>query len=305
MKLLQLFKRNKFKSKKLEERIFPFLLLFPALILIIGIVAYPIVRALWLSFHSFNPLKPLIFTYIGFDNYFKILKDSVFFTALKNSIIWVLGVVFFQFTGGLIGALILKQNFKGRSFVRGLSLIPWVTPSILIAIMWIWMLDGNYGLINDLLLKLGVIPRYTPWLAQSKTSLASVMVADIWRGIPFFAVMLLAAMEAIPEELYEAARIDGASSIKLFLHITWPLITPTIIITTMLRIIWTANHMDLILIMTDGGPGFSSLIIPLMSYHTAYKQLNFGYGATIAILQGIFLIFVISLYTRLLKKGGS
>lgn len=290
---------------KWEKRVFPFLLLLPAFILILGIVAYPIVRAIWLSFHNYNPLKPLSFEYIGFENYLKVLKDPIFSIALKNSLIWVIGVVLFQFLGGLLGALILRQNFKGRSLIRGLSLIPWVTPSILIAIMWMWMLDGNYGIINDILLKLGLIPRYTPWLAQKNTALFSVMLADIWRGIPFFAVMLLAAMEAIPEQLYEAAKIDGAGSFKIFTNITWPLILPTVIITTMLRIIWTANHMDLILIMTDGGPGFSSLIIPLMSYHTAYKQLNFGYGATIAILQGIFLVIIISLYLRLLRKGGS
>ncbi|PMQ00865.1 MAG: sugar ABC transporter permease [Dictyoglomus sp. NZ13-RE01] len=290
---------------KWEKRVFPFLLLLPALILILGIVAYPVFRAIWLSFHSYNPLKPFIVEYVGFDNYVKIFRDQLFITALKNSLIWTIGVVFFQFLGGLFGALILKQNFKGRSIVRGLSLIPWVTPSILIAIMWIWMLDGNYGIINDVLLKLGIISKYIPWLAQKNTALPSVMIADIWRGIPFFAVMLLAAMDAIPEELYEAAKIDGASSFKIFTNITWPLILPTVLITTMLRIIWTANHMDLILIMTDGGPGSSSLILPLMSYHIAYKQLNFGYASAIAILQGIFLIVIISFYLRLLRKGGS
>lgn len=298
MRLTLSFKR----SKKQEERILPFLLLLPAFFLIITVIAYPIVRALWLSFYSFNPLKSSNFIYVGFENYLKIWRDPTFSIAFKNSIFWVIGIVFFQFFGGLIGALILKQNFKGRSFVRGLSLIPWVTPSILIAIMWIWMLDGNYGLINDILLKLGIIPRYIPWLAQSKTSLPSVMVADIWRGIPFFAVMLLAAMEAIPEELYEAGKIDGATPISLFFYITWPLIIPTVIITTMLRIIWTANFMDLILIMTDGGPGFSSLIIPLMSYHIAYKKLDFGYGATISIVQAMFLILVMAFYVRLLRK---
>ncbi len=299
-----LSERNSYFNKW-EKRVLPFLLLLPAFTLIIGIVAYPIIRAIYLSFHSFNPLKPSIFKFVGLENYIRVLNDPIFIIALKNSIIWIVGVVFFQFLGGLLGAIILKQNFKGRAFVRGLSLIPWVTPSVLIAIMWIWMLDGNYGIINDILLKLGLISRYIPWLAQKDTSLPAVMIADIWRGIPFFAIMLLAAMEAIPDELYEAARIDGANSFMIFLNITWPLILPTVIITTMLRIIWTANHMDLVLIMTDGGPGFSSLIIPLMSYHTAYKQLNFGYGSTIAILQGVFLVIIISLYLRLLRKGES
>jgi len=300
-----LLERNKKEFiNKWEKRVLPFLLLLPAFILILSVVAYPIGRAIWLSFHDFNPLKPFESKYVGFENFFKILKDKVFFIALRNSLIWVIGVVSFQFIGGLIGALILRQKFKGRSLIRGISLIPWVTPGILISIMWMWMLDGNYGIINDILLRLGLISRYIPWLAQKNTSLFSVMIADIWRGIPFFAIMLLAAMEAIPEQLYEAARIDGANSFRIFIHITWPLILPTVIITTMLRIIWTANHMDLILIMTDGGPGYSSLIIPLMAYHTAYKQLNFGYASALALLQGVFLIIIVSLYLRLLRKKG-
>lgn len=302
-----LFAKNSLLKNRLflkEKRVFPFLLLIPSLILIIGIVAYPVIRAINISFYDYNPLMPSNKKFVNFSNYLYALKDPIFGRALLNSLIWIIGVVLFQFIGGLIGAIILRQKFIGRSIIRGLSLIPWVTPSVLIAIMWIWMLDGNYGIINDLLVKIGVTSRYIPWLAQKNTALPAVMIADIWRGIPFFAIMLLASMEAIPEELYEAAKIDGANSLKTFLHVTWPLILPTVIITTMLRIIWTANHMDLILIMTDGGPGYSSLIIPLMAYHTAYKQLKFGYGTTIAIIQALFLMIFVLLYLRLLRKRG-
>lgn len=281
----------------------PLFLLSPALALLLGIVAYPIGRAVWLSFHRLEILRPDLSLNVGFDNYRELLRDPVIRIALQNSIVWVAGVVLFQFLGGLVGALILNREFPGRGIVRGLALIPWATPSVLVALMWTWMLDGNYGLINDLLVKVGILSRFQPWLAQPWSALPGVMLADIWQGIPFFAVMLLAALQAIPEDLFEAARIDGASAPRVFRHVTLPLLLPTILITTMLRMIWTANYMDLIMIMTGGGPGYSSLTMPLHAYYTAYKRLDFGYGSTIAIVQVALLALAIALYLRQLRRN--
>ena len=281
----------------------PLFLLSPALALLLGIVAYPIARAVWLSFHRLEILRPDLSQYVGLENYRSLLQDPVIRIALQNSIVWVVGVVLFQFLGGLIGALVLNRRFPGRGIVRGLALIPWATPSVLVALMWTWMLDGNYGLINDLLVKVRILSRFQPWLAQPWSALPGVMLADIWQGIPFFAVMLLAALQAIPEELFEAARIDGASVWRVFRHVTLPLLLPTILITTMLRMIWTANYMDLIMVMTGGGPGYSSLTIPLHAYYTAYKRLDFGYGSTIAIVQVALLAAAIAFYLRQLRRN--
>jgi multiple sugar transport system permease protein len=278
-------------------------LLSPALVLLLGIVAYPIARAVWLSFHRLEILRPDLSQYVGLDNYRALLQDSVMRIALQNSAVWVMGVVLFQLLGGLVGALILNQRFPGRAVVRGLALIPWATPSVLVALMWTWMLDGNYGLINDLLVKVGILSRFQPWLAQPWSALPAVILADVWQGIPFFAVMLLAALQGIPEDLFEAARIDGASPWRVFRHVTLPLLLPTILITTMLRMIWTANYMDLIMIMTGGGPGYSSLTVPLHAYYTAYKRLDFGYGSTIAIVQVAILAGAIVFYLRQLRRN--
>jgi multiple sugar transport system permease protein len=278
-------------------------LLSPALVLLLGIVAYPIARAIWLSFHRLEILRPDLSQFVGLDNYRGLLQDPVIRIALQNSGVWVVGVVLFQFLGGLVGALILNRQFPGRAAVRGLALIPWATPSVLVALMWTWMLDGNYGLLNDLLVKTGILSRFQPWLAQPGTALPAVMLADVWQGIPFFAVMLLAALQAIPEDLFEAARIDGASPWRVFCHVTLPLLLPTILITTMLRMIWTANYMDLIMVMTGGGPGYSSLTVPLHAYYTAYKRLDFGYGSTIAIVQVAVLAGAIVFYLRQLRRN--
>lgn len=283
--------------------ILPLLLLSPALVLLVGIVAYPIARAIWLSFHRLEILHPDLSQSVGLEHYRTLLQDPVLRIALENSVVWVVGVVLFQFLGGLVGAMILNRRFPGRAVVRGLALIPWATPSVLVALMWTWMLDGNYGLINDLLVKAKLLSRFQPWLAQPWSALPAVMVADIWQGIPFFAVMLLAALQAIPEDLFEAARIDGATAWRSFRHVTLPLLLPTILITTMLRMIWTANYMDLIMIMTGGGPGYSSLTLPLHAYYTAYKRLDFGYGATVAIVQVAILAAAIVLYLRQLRNN--
>jgi multiple sugar transport system permease protein len=280
----------------------PLLLLAPALILLVGIVAYPIGRAFWLSVHRLEILRPDLSSYVGLENYRSLLQDPVLRVALQNSGMWVAGVVLFQFLGGMIGALILNQRFPGRGIVRGLALIPWATPSVLVALMWTWMLDGNYGLLNDLLVKAGILAQFHPWLAQPWSALPAVILADVWQGVPFFAVMLLAALQAIPEDLFEAARIDGASAWRVLRHITLPLLLPTILITTMLRVIWTANYMDLIMIMTGGGPGYSSLTLPLHAYYIAYKRLDFGYGTTIAIVQVAILATVIVFYLRQLRQ---
>ena len=281
----------------------PLFLLSPALILLVGIVAYPIGRAIWLSFHRLEILRPDLTRSVGLENYRGLLQDPVIRIALQNSVIWVAGVVVLQFLGGLVGALILNRQFPGRAAVRGLALIPWATPSVLVALMWTWMLDGNYGLINDLLVKVGILSRFQPWLAQPWSALPAVILADVWQGIPFFAVMLLAALQAIPEDLFEAARIDGATGWRVFRHVTLPLLLPTILITTMLRMIWTANYMDLIMVMTGGGPGYSSLTVPLHAYYTAYKRLDFGYGATIAIVQVVILAAAIVAYLRQLRSN--
>lgn len=279
----------------------PYLLVAPALCLMLLIVAYPILNSLFMSFFNYTLYKPKNIKFIGLSNYISVLKDPVFKEALINTFIWVILGVFFQFLFGLILALLLNKDFKGRGMIRSIILIPWVTPGVLIGLMWSWMYDGNYGVINDILSKLGIIKDYVPWLAQSSTSLSSVLVTIIWQGIPFFAIMLLAGLQAIPRELYEAAEVDGASSWHCFWNITMPLLKPTILVSSLLRIIWVANSIDVIYIMTGGGPGYSSLTLSVYTYIKAQKALDFGYSSTLAIFLTLILSSVAFLYLKNLK----
>jgi multiple sugar transport system permease protein len=169
--------------------------------------------------------------------------------------------------------------------------------------MWRWMYDGNYGLINQLLAKSGMIKQFIPFLADMNLALPSIMFALVWQGFPFFAIMLLAGLQAIPDQLYEAAEIDGASHTQRFWSITVPMLKPVILTTVLLRTIWVANSLDVILIMTGGGPGYSTYTLPVYSYVKAYKGMDFGYSSAIAVLLTILLMVIVTGYVRNILKG--
>lgn len=196
------------------RRLRPVWYLMPAAVVVLGIIGYPVVRAIGFSFFHYNPLDVTgaHVRFVGLSNYVRALTNPGFQHAAVNSVIWIFGVVTVQFLLGLMGAVILNQRFRGRDVVRGLVLIPWATPSVLAAMMWMWILDGNYGVLNDLLHRVGLGFLAQPWFSQPGTALGSLMLIDVWQGIPFFAVMLLAAMQTIPGELLEAARLDRAGA---------------------------------------------------------------------------------------------
>ena len=267
------------------------------------VIAYPIGRSILMSFYNYVLYKPNEVAFVGLKNYAAVLTDPVFLQSLLNTFIWVGFGVFFQFFFGLILALLLNQNFKFRGLVRSVILIPWVTPGVLIALMWLWMYDGNYGIINYFLVKLHIIKEYIPWIAQTKTALFSVIVTIIWQGIPFFAIMILASLQTIPEELYEAVKVDGANAIQSFWNVTIPVILPTIVVTTLLRIIWVINSVDILYAMTGGGPGYSSLTLSVYTFLKARAALDFGYASTLSIFLTLIISAVLFVYlNRIIRR---
>lgn len=284
------------------RKLTPYLLLAPMLFLLGAIVVYPLVRSIYLSFFNYVLWRPFDVPFVGLGNYAKVLQDEVFWVSLRHTLVWVFFGVSFQFLLGFALALLLHQRFRGRGLVRSVILIPWVTPGVLIALMWSWMYDGNYGVINDLLSRLHLIDNNVPWLAQATTALPAIIVTIVWQGIPFFAIMLLAALQAIPEDLYEAGRVDGASKWQAFRHITLPYLAPTIFITTLLRVIWVANSVDVIYPMTGGGPGYNSLTLSVYTFIKAQKAWDFGYAATLSLFLSALLMAVALVYLWLLRR---
>jgi multiple sugar transport system permease protein len=229
------------------------------------------------------------------------LADPVFHEAVWNTGVWVIGTVVAQLLIGLVVALILNEAFPGRGLIRATILLPWVTPSVVCAVIFVWIFDGSFGILNHVLRAAGFIAQPFPWLADSTTALPSAMAALVWHGFPFFALMILAALQVIPGELYEAARVDGAGAWQAFCRITLPLITPTVLILVLLRTIWVSNHVDIPYVMTGGGPGYSSTTLALHTITIARVELDLGYASALSLLLATVLFACAALYFAYLR----
>jgi multiple sugar transport system permease protein len=277
-------------------------MLAPALIFAGGFILYPALNAIWLSLTETNLLKPQEQHFVGLRNFQEAISRDAFWLSLLNLVMWVVGCVGGQVTIGMIGALLLNQRIPGRALIRGAVLVPWATASILVALMWLWMLNPNFGIINHVLQTVGILSGPKDWLGDPATALPTLIIIDVWQGIAFFAVMLLAALQSVPKELLEAAKLDGASAWQSFWLVTLQYIMPTVLITVVLRVVWTANYFDLILVVTNGGPANSTLTLPLYAYQTAYQKFDFGLAAALGITQAAILAVPVIAYVRQVSK---
>ncbi|GAB4065323.1 sugar ABC transporter permease [Ancylobacter sonchi] len=274
----------------------PYWLLAPAVVVTAVIVFLPMAQAVITSFYDLILFRPNASRFVGFGNYIKLFSDPVFWTALWNTVIWIGLTVPLQMGLGLVTAILLNREFPWRSVARALIIIPWALPSVVIALMWRWIYDPNTGVLNDLLIYLSVVQGAVPWLADPHLALYAVIATLTWQGFPFFAVMILAGLQGIPKSQYEAASLDGASSWRQFLHITLPGIMPVLATAGLLRVIWVANSMDVIFVMTGGGPGYSTHTLPLYAFIKARQNLDFGYGTAIAVTFTILLGSFVAVY---------
>ena len=275
----------------------PYILLLPAVTVVLSVVFIPVLNAIFMSFQYYDLRRPHLIGFAGFANYIALFNDSLFWESLGRTILWVIFGVGFQFLFGFMLALLLNKKIRMRGFLRSLSLIPWVTPGVLIALMWRWIYDGNFGVLNDLLLRMGLIETKIPILAQITTAFPAAIVAIVWQGIPFFALMILAGLQGIPEELYEAADIDGANKAQKLFRITVPSLKNTIFVTTLLRIIWVANSVDIILNLTDGGPAYTSQTLSVYIFNKG-NALDLGYASAMAIMLALLLAIVAVPYLK-------
>jgi multiple sugar transport system permease protein len=275
--------------------------LAPAALCMLATVVVPIGLAIKMSLYNDVLYKPQEYHFIGLGNYIRLVHDGVFWLTLWNSIVWVFGSVLLQFLAGFGAALLLHQAFRGRALVRTLTLLPWIIPGVVVGLIWEWLYQPNYGLINDLLLKAGWMHDRVAWLSSPDLAMAAVVFANVWRGIPFFAIMLLAGLQAIPDELYEAAHVDGAGVLGRFWHITLPLLRPIIVVATATRIIWTFNYADLIFVMTGGGPANATQITSTYTLMQAYSNLDFGYAGALSVVLLLVMLAFTAAYLRITR----
>ncbi len=281
-----------------KRSIWPYLLVAPAVLIILCVVFIPVINAILMSFQSYDLRRPKDIAFIGLGNYIEAFSDSLFWNALLRTIIWVVFGVGFQFFFGFVLALLLNQSFRGRGPIRAVSMIPWVTPGVLIGLMWRWIYDGNSGVLNDILLKLHLITDKIPFLSQTSTAFPSVIVTIIWQGIPFFALMILAALQGVSHDMYEAAEMDGATPFQKLIYVTIPSIKNTIFVTGLLRIIWVANSVDVIFNMTSGGPAYSTQTLSVYVYNKG-NSLDLGYASAMALLMTLLLLLVVIPYLKM------
>lgn len=267
--------------------------LVPALLLVLVFTYYPFLRGIIMAFQDYKLFNLSNVRFIGMDNFKNAFTDPKFIMALQNSAYWVFCSLILQFLFGLTLALLLKKQFRGRGIYQGLVFYSWALSGFLIGMIWKWMFNSQIGVINDMLLRLGLIQERIGFLSDPKWAMISVIIANVWYGAAFFAIMLLAALQSVPSELYEAAEMDGAGGPRKLWYVTLPYIKPTIISTLMLRAIWIFNDPSLIYGLTNGGPaGSTHILSSLMLDHIIYSG---DYGAASAI--GIIMIVILLLYT--------
>lgn len=276
----------------------PYVLLSPAVLATLALVFVPMLQAVFTSLQHNILWKPRDVRFIGLDNYLAIAQDPVAWSSLGRTLLWIGLTVPLQLLLGLITALLLNQQFRWRGLARSLILIPWALPSVVIALMWAWMYQPQVGLFNDLMLRLGLVSSAVPWLAQPGTALYAIIVALVWQGFPFFAIMILAGLQTIPASLYEAAAVDGATPWQQFREVTLPGLKGVLVTAVMLRLIWVANSIDVILVMTGGGPGYATHTLPLYAFKRTYGSMDFGYGTALACTFSLLLLVLIVMYLR-------
>jgi multiple sugar transport system permease protein len=280
-----------------------YLFVLPALVFMALFIVFPIAYNTVLSFQDVNVynLKGE-HHFIGFTNYMKSLQDPIFYISMKNSVVFTVVSIFFQFSIGFGLALFFNMKFPGRSLFRSLMLLAWMLPVVITGTIFQWMLSGDYGVFNYFLQTLGLINKPINWLSQESTALLGTILANIWTGIPFNMIILLSGLQTLPTQLYEAAKIDGANRFLQFRHITLPLMRPTILVLLMLGIIYTFKVFDLIFIMTAGGPVTASTVLPIYAYQLSFTTFEFSQGASVSMIMFVILIAVAVVYLRLSKK---
>ncbi|WML46789.1 sugar ABC transporter permease [Neobacillus sp. PS3-34] len=281
--------------------LFIFLCLLPALLLVTVFIYYPLFKGVVMAFQSYSLFDLSNIEFIGLENFKTVMADSAFKESLINSFYWVFFSLLPQFLIGFIVALLLRRKFRGRGIYQAFIFFPWAMSGFLIGLIWRWMLNGQAGVINDLLIKLNIIDTAIPFLADPTWAMVSVIVANVWYGITFFAIMILAALQSIPDELYEAAKIDGANYIQQLFKVTIPYILPTLIVTTLLRVIWILNFPDLIYSLTNGGPAGSTHILSTFMLEKLIYGQNYGQAAAVGVIL-IFILLFFSIFYLLATK---
>jgi multiple sugar transport system permease protein len=279
----------------------PYLLVAPILLLVAAVSLYPAGYAVWLASTDANLLRLARAKFVGLQNFGRMLDDDIFLAGLWRTLRWDVVVVGAEMTLALPMALFLNLRFRWRGLLRAAVVVPYIIPPAVTALLFVYAFDGSFGVVNDILVRLGLQAAYVSWLSEPLRSFAVVAGAMVWEGTPLMVIVLLAVLQAIPGELYEAASIDGAGAWQAFRRITLPHLMPTILFLLLLRTIWMSNHVDMIFITTRGGPGFANYTEALYSFMLT-AQFDIGYASAVAVVLAVLLLGASAAYVRHLAR---
>lgn len=272
------------------------LFVLPALIVLFMLIAYPVAYTGVLSVTDEQG------AFTGMKNFADVLRPRVTTQALWNTLWWVGGSIVFQVILGVASAILLNQNFLGRAIIRSIALIPWVIPGIVAATTWAWMFHTEFGIINYMLTGVGVLDEPIGWLTRGNTVMPAMIAINVWKLFPFVAIMVLAGLQSIPQELYEAARIDGASYWDEVRHVMLPQIRPVIAAITLLLVIWALNAITIIYAITRGGPANRTLITPIQIFRLAFENVEFNQAAALSVMFFAIVMLIVLVYIKTLAN---
>jgi multiple sugar transport system permease protein len=298
--LLRRFERQKPAAYRRAKAVWePYLYILPVFVLLLLMFGYPLINSCVMAFQNYKLTAPNAIRFNGLANFQKLFSDSDMGLIMKNSLVYVVASVGGQFVLGMTLALALRKKFRGRGLYQAAVFLPWAFSAFVIGLIYRWSFNGEYGVVNDILKHLGWAGEKLAWLGTPGLSLAVVIFAMIWMGVPFFAIMNLAALQSIPADVYEAADMDGCGSIRRFFAITLPYIKPTVIVTILLRTIWIFNSFDLIVVITGGGPANYSQTLPSYMYTRAFSGYDFGLASAL----GVLLMVILAVYAIVFLKA--
>lgn len=290
------------KSLRQQDAQIGLLLLLPSLLIILGITLQPILTTFYLSFFktTLGKITPDIF--VGLENYSNLLADPLFWRTIQRTLYFTFVSVGLELVLGLAIAQLIHTHPPGWRFLRTSLIIPWAVPTIVNATMWRWIYNADYGALNGMLLNLGLIDKYIPWLTYPKTAMNLIILADVWHSVPFIALILQAGLATLPFELEEAAAVDGANALQRFIFIRLPLLRSAILVALVIRTVEAFRVFDIIYVITNGGPAFGTVTVSFLTYLETFTYGNVGRGAAVSFLISAFSLAMAFIYIRLLYR---
>jgi len=297
----QVAARPKRKWANLSQRIYPYISILPVAIVIALFALYPIIHAVRMSFYQYLLTRPDVHPFVGLDNFVNVITSYYFKESIQITAIYTVATVLGVIVYGLGVALLMNTKIRLSTPLKIVILLPWALPAVVSGLLWKWILNADFGILNGVLYAVGLIDRYIPFLADPTLAKASLIMAHIWKEGPLVAIFFLAGLQLIPSELYEAAKIDGGTSWKTFLYVTLPLLRPVFLVVIVYETMTAILTFDTIYVMTGGGPANSTALISWFAYAEIFKSLNLGNGIALAIIIALITLVLIVLYLRVLR----